>query len=100
MAASLSHLFMLVSNLSAQRRLFVDLLGLDVIDEQGGYLRVGGAGGFHIGIEEGDPGSASDIEIVIRVDDVDDAYERLSESGVAVEGPPQDQYWGARHAGF
>ena len=100
MATSLSHLFILVSDLAAQRLLFVDLLGLNVLDEQGGYLRVGGGDGFHIGCEEGDPGSVSAIEIVIRVDDVDTTYERLAEAGVAVEGPPQDQYWGARHAWF
>ncbi|MGH8935854.1 MAG: VOC family protein [Acidimicrobiia bacterium] len=40
------------------------------------------------------------MEITIWVDDVDAMYERLVEAGVGVEGPPQVQEWGARHAWF
>lgn len=100
MGTRFSHIFMLVSNLEAQRRLFVDVLGLRILAEHPGYLQVGGDDGFHIGIEEGDPGPPNAMEITIWVDDVDAMYERLVEAGVDVEGPPQDQEWGARHAWF
>jgi catechol 2,3-dioxygenase-like lactoylglutathione lyase family enzyme len=98
--ARLSHLFLLASDLAAQRRLFVDLLGLEVLAEYPGYVRVGGRGGFDIGIEEGEPGPPNAVEITIEVPDVDAAYARLAEAGVAVEGPPALQEWGARHAWF
>ncbi len=96
----LSHLFVLVGDLARSRRFYVDLLGLEALLEEDGYLRVGGREGFHIGMEEGTPeriGSLG-IEIVIRVDDVDAAYDRLSALGVSFESPPADTEWGARHA--
>ena len=96
----LSHLFVLVGDLARSRRFYVNLLGLEVLLEEDGYLRVGGREGFHIGMEEGTPGriGSAGIEIVIRVDDVAAAYERLSALGVSFEGPPADMEWGARHA--
>jgi len=97
MSARLSHVFMLVSNLAAERHLLVDVIGLEVLVDEDGYLRVGGNGGFHLGLEQGDPGVAGDAETNIKVDDVDAAYARLVEAEVPVEGPPEDQEWGARH---
>src|SRR3990172_376052 len=94
MGTSLSHIFMLVSDLDAQRRLFVEVLGLSVLAEYPGYVRVGGSDGFNIGMEQGEPGPP------IGVDDVDETYFRLKRAGVEVEAPPQDQDWGARHAWF
>jgi catechol 2,3-dioxygenase-like lactoylglutathione lyase family enzyme len=100
MGTEFSHIFMLVSDLEGQRRLFVDTLGLSVLAEHPGYLQIGGGEGFHIGMEEGDPGRPNAMEITIRVDDVDQMYERLVEAGVEVESPPRDQDWGARHVWF
>jgi catechol 2,3-dioxygenase-like lactoylglutathione lyase family enzyme len=51
----LSHLFIVVSDLERARVFYVTDLGLDLLLETPGYLRVGGGGGFHLGIEEGDP---------------------------------------------
>lgn len=96
MSAEFSHIFLLVSDLEAQRHLFVDILGLSILAEHSGYLRIGGCDGFHIGMEEGSPGPPNAMEITIRVDDVDQMYERLGEAGVEVESPPK----GARHAWF
>ncbi len=96
----LSHLFVHVTSLDATRHFYVDLLGLEALVEEDGYLRVGGGDGFHIGFEErewadvGAPG----VEVAVRVDDVDDAYRALREAGVQVGLPPEDQDWGARHA--
>jgi catechol 2,3-dioxygenase-like lactoylglutathione lyase family enzyme len=95
----LSHLFLLVSDLERARRFYVDDLGLDVLMEAGGYLRVGDRDGFFLGIEEGSPAGPDDgIELVIEVDDVDRRYAELSGRGVDFEGPPEEQEWGARHA--
>jgi catechol 2,3-dioxygenase-like lactoylglutathione lyase family enzyme len=91
--------FVHVTSLGRSRRFYVDLLGLKVLMEYPGYLRVGGGRGFHLGLEErplsevGAPG----IEIVVRVADVDRAAWDLRSVGIAVEGP-EDQPWGARHA--
>ncbi len=91
---------MIVSDLKRQVGLFVDLIGLEVLVEYPGYVRVGGGEGFHIGMEEGDPGPANRVEVTIQVDDVDHVYSQLKAGRVDVEGPPSDQPWGARHAWF
>jgi catechol 2,3-dioxygenase-like lactoylglutathione lyase family enzyme len=97
--ARLSHLFMHVTDLHASRTFYLEWLGLDVLFEEPGYLRVGGADGFHIGMEELPDRVGSDgIEIVVRVPDVDAAYDRLIGLGIAMESLPQDMPWGARHA--
>jgi len=97
-AARLSHLFVRVVDLAATRHFYVDLLGLDVLMEEPGYLRVGNADGWHLGLEEGEPIGADGIELVIRVPDVDVAVARLADAGVVADAPPQDMPWGARHA--
>ncbi len=100
MRARLSHLFVLVSDLEEARRFYVDDLGLQLMMEHPGYLRVGSADGFHMGIEEGTPPDidAPGIEIVIEVDDVDRRYEEMKAKGIGFVDPPSDQPWGARHA--
>ena len=96
--ARLSHLFVHVASLNDSRRFYVELLGLDVLLEEPGYLRVGNADGWHIGMEEAQPMGAEGIEINIRVSDVDAVYARLINAGVAFEATPTDTDWGARHA--
>ena len=100
MSGRLSHLFMLTTELDASRRLFVELLGLELLRDEGDYLRVGGGGGFHLGIEEGLASPNSGLEIVIAVDDIDQAYLALERGGIAVEAPPEEQPWGGRHVWF
>jgi catechol 2,3-dioxygenase-like lactoylglutathione lyase family enzyme len=98
-AASFSHLFLHVSDLERTRDFYVDQLGVEVLMESNGYLRLGGGGGFHVGVEQrasseiGAPG----IELELQVDDVDALVAALREAGVAVT-EPSDQEWGARHA--
>jgi catechol 2,3-dioxygenase-like lactoylglutathione lyase family enzyme len=96
--ARLSHIFAHVADLAASRRFYVELLGLEVLVEEGGYLRVGNADGWHMGIEQGEPVGAEGIELVIRVADVDEAFERLANAGIAFDTPPTATDWGARHA--
>lgn len=96
---ALSHLFVHVGDLARSRAFYVDLLGLEVLLEHPGYLRVGGGDGFHLGLEErsADLVGAAGIELVVRVDDVDATVAALRAAGVEV-GDPADQEWGARHA--
>ena len=96
--ARLSHLFVHVRSLAESRRFYVELLGLDVLLEEPGYLRVGNVGGWQMGMEEAEPVGSAGIELVIRVPDVDEAYRRLTAAGVAFESPPADMEWAARHA--
>ncbi|QSB13341.1 VOC family protein [Natronosporangium hydrolyticum] len=99
MTASLSHLFMRVADLPAARTFWVDQLGLLVLHEEAaGYLRVGGRDGFHLGIEQGDPGPPNALEIAVQVADVDDTYQALIAAGVPADTAPADQPWGRRHA--
>lgn len=77
MTARLSHIFMLTSDLLAERRLLVDLIGLTVLLEEDRYLRIGAPTGFHVGLEEGRPGPSDGTEINIEVDDVDHVFARL-----------------------
>ncbi len=100
MSARFSHIFMLTSDLVAERRLLVDVIGLEVVVEEGNYLRVGGGGGFDVGLEEGSATNCEGTEITIEVDDVDAVYERLVTAGVPTEGRPGPQEWGARHVWF
>ncbi|GIH08754.1 glyoxalase [Rhizocola hellebori] len=96
----LSHLFVHVSDLDRAKRFYVDDLGLAILMEETGYLRVGGADGFHMGLEQREPSQVGSvgIEIVIQVPDVDAAYQKLVERGHQFEAPPTDMPWGARHA--
>ena len=99
-SARFSHLFVLVSDLERARAFYVDVLGLELVMQHEGYVRVGGADGFHIGFEEGPPGAvgAPGIEIVIQVDDVDARFREIKAAGVPFDEVPEDQDWGARHA--
>jgi catechol 2,3-dioxygenase-like lactoylglutathione lyase family enzyme len=97
--ASLSHLFVHVRDLPEARRFYVDRLGLELLVEEPGYIRIGGGDGFHIGMEEvPDEVGAAGVEIVVAVADVDEDYARLRAEGVEFESEPQDMPWGARHA--
>jgi catechol 2,3-dioxygenase-like lactoylglutathione lyase family enzyme len=86
-------------DLEKTRRFWTEAIGLELLEDRGPYIRVGGGGGFAIGIEQASPGRVSGAgpEITVRVDDVDAAVVRLRELGVEV-ADPCDQPWGARHA--
>jgi catechol 2,3-dioxygenase-like lactoylglutathione lyase family enzyme len=91
----LSHLFLTVADLAEARRFWTEAIGLDVLVEDDEYLRVGG--GFSMGIERAAEGDEPEVEVVVRVADVDESYARLQALGVACDGPPEEMPWGARH---
>jgi catechol 2,3-dioxygenase-like lactoylglutathione lyase family enzyme len=102
MGIRLSHLFLFVSDLERSRRFYTELLGLKVLLEENGYLRVGVPDGVHIGMEVGKPWQigARGVEINLEVDDVDDWARRLKGQGIRLDQEPSDMPWGARHAFF
>ena len=96
---SIDHVFMVVSDL-ARSVAFYRSLGLQVDDWGDGYVRVHGRDGTYVGMEErpADQVASGGIELVLRVDDVRARYGELVGRGVAFEGPPEPQEWGAVHA--
>ncbi len=92
----LSHLFVHVGDLQATRAFYVDLLGLELLADEGQYIRVGGSDGFAMGMEATPPEQvgAPGIEVGIRMADGDASYSRLREAGVAFDSGPQDTDWG------
>jgi catechol 2,3-dioxygenase-like lactoylglutathione lyase family enzyme len=100
MQPHLTHLFMEVADLQRAHWFWTEAIGLELLEDRGPYIRVGGGGGFAIGIEQAAPGavSPSGPEITVRVDDVDATAARLRELGIDIIEGPADQPWGARHA--
>jgi catechol 2,3-dioxygenase-like lactoylglutathione lyase family enzyme len=93
----LSHLFSTVGDLAAARAFWTEAIGLQVVLEDDEYVRVAGDGGFTMGIERARDGEQPGVEVVVRVTDVDAAYQRLVAAGIECDGPPRDMPWGARH---
>jgi hypothetical protein len=87
MAARFSHAYLVTGDIGAMRSLLVDALGLEVLLEEDGYLRVGGHGGFHVGIEEGAPGPPGSLELAIEVDDAMRRIRAPSRPGFASTAP-------------
>jgi catechol 2,3-dioxygenase-like lactoylglutathione lyase family enzyme len=100
MRPHLTHLFMKVANLERARWFWLDAIGLELLEDRGPYIRVGGGGGFSIGMEQvaRDRVSPPGPEITVRVEDVDTAVARLRDLGIQIIEGPVDQPWGARHA--
>ena len=82
------------------KRFWLDALGLQLLDDRGVYIAIGGNGGFAIGIEQVLEGrvSSEGPEITLRVDDLDATVERLRSFDIEIEEGPVDQPGQARHA--
>ena len=91
----LAYLSMYVGDLSASRRFYAELLGLDVVDEGewGIVVRKGDVGLFLHG-RQGDP--VQHLELTFDVDDADVAVEALRGQGIQVVDEPSDREWGDR----
>jgi catechol 2,3-dioxygenase-like lactoylglutathione lyase family enzyme len=91
---------MLVDDLEASRRFYVEVLGLEVLMEHPGYVRIGGGDGFHIGMEEGAQAmiGAAGIEISLWVEDCDAAFAAATGEGATTVSSPVDSDWGTRYA--
>jgi catechol 2,3-dioxygenase-like lactoylglutathione lyase family enzyme len=100
MRPHLTHLFMEVADLERARWFWTEAIGLELLEDRGPYIRVGGGSGFAIGIEQAAQSHVSPQgpEITVRVDDVNEVAKRLRALGVEIIEGPADQPWGARHA--
>lgn len=80
-----------MSDLARTREFYVRTLWSAGLMEEPGYLRVGGGGGFHLGIEQGeaDQIGAAGVELVLEVDDVDRRYRELVAAGAESEVRPR-----------
>ncbi len=89
-----------VGDLEKAKWFWLEALGLQLLDDRGVYIAVGGSGGFAIGIEQAPQGTVSPEgpEITVRVDDVDAVVVRLKSLDIEIEEGPSDQPWQARHA--
>jgi catechol 2,3-dioxygenase-like lactoylglutathione lyase family enzyme len=96
--AELSHLFITVTDLAVARAFWTEAVGLATLVDEGAYVRVGGGEGFFMGIEQAAADARPEVEVVVRVPDVDATYERMTAAGVEFEAAPADTPWGARHA--
>ena len=89
-----------VGSIERAKRFWLEALGLQLLEDRGVYIAIGGNGGFAMGIEQvpADQVSSEGPEITLRVDDVDATVERLRSFDVEIEEGPDDQPWQARHA--
>jgi catechol 2,3-dioxygenase-like lactoylglutathione lyase family enzyme len=83
---------------SAARRFYHDVLGLDVLMDQGWIATYGSAETMDVQIsfaEQG--GSGTPVpDLSIEVDDVEAALEGMKGAGFAIEYGPADEPWGVR----
>jgi len=85
-----------VKDLKRAVNFYENVLGLKKTDEWPNYATFD-VGGVEIGL---DPDPKAELQIFIRVDDVDKAYSNFKEKGAKFLTEPKDQYWGGRTAVF
>jgi catechol 2,3-dioxygenase-like lactoylglutathione lyase family enzyme len=85
-------------NLNAAKEFYSDLLGLEVLMDQGWIATYGNQAEAKVQISfatEG--GSGTPVpDISIEVDDVDSIYEKMKASGIKIEYEITDEAWGVR----
>jgi lactoylglutathione lyase len=83
---------------SAAKRFYRDVLGLDVLMDQGWIVTYGSP--QHMSVQmsiANEGGSGTPVpDISIEVDDVDSAYETMIAAGFRIEYGPTDEPWGVR----
>ena len=85
-------------DISAARRFYGDLLGLDVLMDHGWIATYGSREQMTVQISVATQGGSDTPvpDLSIEVDDVDAALERMREAGIAIEYGPADEPWGVR----
>lgn len=94
--------FLPVADLAVSRSFYEDLLGLEVVTDQGSCLIFAAGPGAYLGVCERDAVSPSEGVIITLVDDdVDHWSHRLEEAGVQiVSGPDHSDTYGIYHLFF
>ena len=98
----IDHMVLYVADMQRSKDFYAGKLGLHVPYEDKDMVQVKGRGSFSLLLEteEGRRLGGNGFELQLLVDDVDAEYERLLARGVTFDGPPEDMWWGARHAFF
>lgn len=91
----LAYLSMYVEDLSASRRFYVGLLGLDVVEE-GGWGIVVRKGSVSLFLHTRKDQPVQHLELTFDVDDADVAIDALRHQGVPVVDESSDREWGDR----
>ena len=85
-------------DVSAAKRFYQDILGLDVLMDHGWLVTYGSSQkmSVQVGIAP-EGGSGTPVpDLSIEVDDVDTALQRMKKAKVAIEYGPADEPWGVR----
>jgi len=85
-------------NISAAKRFYHDVLGLDVVMDHGWIASYGSDEQMSVQFSfASEGGSGTPVpDLSIEVDDVDAALERMRRAGFVVEYGPADEPWGVR----
>ena len=86
------------SDIAAAKRFYQDVLGLDVLMDQGWILTCGSAETMTVQVSfMAEGGSGTPVpDLSIEVDDVDAALAGMEKAGFAAEYGPADEPWGVR----
>jgi len=86
------------NDLEAARRFYHDLLGLDLLMDQGWIATYGSPETMSVQISfAAHGGSGTPVpDLSIEVDDVDEALARMRGAGIPIEYGPADEPWGVR----
>ncbi|MCB8822137.1 VOC family protein [Microvirga rosea] len=86
------------SDLSQAKRFYQDVLGLDLLMDQGWIQTFGQGDPMSIQISvASEGGSGTDVpDLSIEVDDLDEALRRMQENGFPIEYGPATEPWGVR----
>lgn len=85
-----------VSDLKKAIDFYENILGFEKREEWSNYATFN-VGEIIIGL---DPAPKAELQIYMRVAEIDDEYKTLKEKGVQFVTEPKDQYWGGRTAMF
>ena len=83
---------------SAAKRFYQDVLGLEILMDQGWIVTYGGPQQMRVQISfMSEGGSGTPVpDLSIEVDDIDVAYERMKAEGFPIEYGPAYEPWGVR----
>jgi catechol 2,3-dioxygenase-like lactoylglutathione lyase family enzyme len=85
-------------DVSAAKRFYQDILGLDVLMDHGWLATYGSSQKMSVQVSiASEGGSGTPVpDLSIEVDDLDTALQRMKKAKVAIEYGPADEPWGVR----
>lgn len=89
--------FVYVADLARSATFYGDVLGLELVRDQGACLIYRVSGEAHLGICDHRPPEPGGLIITLLADDVDGWAERLVSLGHAVDGPEDNARFALRH---